>query len=168
MQAFVTRAAPASVAQASVHASHTPSALQLLPNEVFAIVSKWLLGPLDEMYTPYGCARAIASLGQTNHHFRTSMQQLWPVRGADPCMLQRLVPASHVRCVQELVQLLKERRMDAYKALVPEIRWEANPTKPQDLLRARKVSSGQGRQSAAVHMCNTMMHHTLSAALLAL
>ena len=145
MQALVSRAAPASgAAQASVHASHTLSPLQLLPNEVFAIVSKWLLGPLDEIYTPYGCARAIASLGQTNHHFRTVMQQLWPVRGAGPCMLRRLVMASQVCCVQELVQLLEERRMDAYKALVPEIKWEANPTKPQDLLRARKVFSGQG------------------------
>ena len=61
-----------------MHAA-TPSPLQLLPDEVFAIISTSLLGPLDEIYTPYGCARAVASLGQTNHHFRVVTQRLWPV-----------------------------------------------------------------------------------------
>lgn len=40
---------------------------------------------------------------------------------------------------QELVELTMERRMDAYKALVPEIKWVANPVKAQDVVNARRV-----------------------------
>ena len=55
----------------------TPSPLQMLPDEVLTTVSASLLGPLNEMYTLYGFARAVAS--QTNHHFHVVMQRLWPV-----------------------------------------------------------------------------------------
>lgn len=32
-----------------------------------------------------------------------------------------------------------ERQMDAYKAIVPEIKWEANPVKPREVVSARRV-----------------------------
>lgn len=84
MDAFVRRTSPAMPLQESpakvMCVVMAPSPMQLLPDEVFAMISKLLLGPLDQLYTPYGCARAIASLGQTNQHFRLAMQKLWPVR----------------------------------------------------------------------------------------
>ena len=82
MDAFVATHLPGSeIASRSMHAPATePSLLQLLPDEVFATITNLLLRPLDKMYTPFGCARTIAALGQTNHHFRVAMQHVWPVR----------------------------------------------------------------------------------------
>ena len=40
------------------------------------------------------------------------------------CESERQVPP------QELTRLTKDRHIDAYKALVPEIKFVANPTKP--------------------------------------
>ena len=81
MEACVKKLSPELVpAQQLRHASNSASPLQTLPDDIFAVISALLLAPLDQMYTPYGCARAIASLGRTYHHFRLVMQRLWPVR----------------------------------------------------------------------------------------
>ncbi len=56
------------------------ASLQTLPDDLFAAVTALLLAPMDRMYGQLGAARAVASLGQTSHHFRVAMQRVWPVR----------------------------------------------------------------------------------------
>lgn len=145
MDAFVRKTSPAMPFQEPpakvMHADNAPSPMQLLPDEVFAMITKHLLGPLDQLYTPYGCARAIASLGQTNQHFRLALQKLWPVRlvhlRVAPLQCQ-LLTATAVG--QALQTHLTEHSMDEYKALIPGIKWPANPNSARDLQHARRVS----------------------------
>lgn len=59
---------------------HVAASLQTLPDDLFAAVTALLLAPMDRMYGQLGAARAVASLGQTSHHFRVAMQRVWPVR----------------------------------------------------------------------------------------
>lgn len=71
-----------SQATSGLHAD-TPrvaASLQTVPDDLFAAITALLLTPPDKMYSQLGAARAIASLGQTSHHFRVAMQRVWPVR----------------------------------------------------------------------------------------
>ena len=43
-------------------------------------ITALLLALSDRMYSQLGAALAVASLGQTSHHFRVAMQRVWPVR----------------------------------------------------------------------------------------
>ena len=130
-----------------MHVDMAPSPMQLLPDEVFAMISKLLLGPLDHCIPrTYGCARAIASLGQTNQHFRLAMQKLWPVRLVYLLVaLQQCVfgTVTVLNCIVWAgpTKFLSEHSLGEYKALVPGIKWPANPNGVKDLQHARRVSS---------------------------
>ena len=57
-------------------------------------------------------------------------------RGVCHCLSLHVITVMYM---QELTRLTQERSMDAYTALVPEIKWRANPVKLHEVLCARKV-----------------------------
>lgn len=55
--------------------------------------------------------------------------------------------------MQELTRLTMERRIDTYKALVPDIKWVANPVKAQDVIKARRVQLSRHECIASYVIC---------------
>ncbi|DBA68784.1 TPA: hypothetical protein ACH3X2_013399 [Trebouxia sp. C0005] len=111
-----------SQATSGLHAD-TPrvaASLQTVPDDLFAAITALLLTPPDKMYSQLGAARAIASLGQTSHHFRVAMQRVWP----------------------ELLDKCNANSTDQYKAFLPEMKLDTNSGRQRELQNARQDMEG--------------------------